>query len=417
MSSLKSFFYNFRMHPLRGVLIIITVTVGVATLSITTSLSMDINSALDSVLAEQGRRIVIANGELNDSGQYVMQLPPKFTPEVTDIITSGGYENLSDLTVVAEAWVAQTIGAGTRSFQVRSMVQAGESYAALMGLAMVAGRFFDSTDVDNRTHVLIVSSLTAEMLFGSPEAALGQSLSINTKEGKYPYEILGVYRDVSDMEREAYGIGDLIFPLGSGLPRDIEVHPLRAMLMARIAADSPAKAESRLRAILEPEYGDDLILSIWEGVPGGPAPLIEESRKSVSNFALVVSILGFIILATSSIGIFSVMLVIGLRRALGTTRAGVRRYFIGQALYFSLIGSIVGTGVAVALYRTIGGFLAPLFDSAGFRVTDINLTLPGFLPIAVAVGSALVFGAIFGFFPAISAARTPIVECIREDTA
>ena len=196
--------------------------------------------------------------------------------------------------------------------------------------------------------------------------------------------------------------------------------------MARIVNDNVSKAESRIRAILEPEYGDDLILSVGEGIPiNTAAALIEESRKSVSNFALAVSILGFIILATSSIGIFSVMLVevlnrtreIGLRRSLGTTRAGIRRFFIVQALYYSAIGSLIGSGLAAALYRPVGVFLTPLFDSAGFRASDIAFIVPGPLPFAIAIGAALVFGGLFGFFPALSAARTPIIECIREETA
>ena len=143
------------------------------------------------------------------------------------------------------------------------------------------------------------------------------------------------------------------------------------------------------------------------------------------NFALAVSILGFIILVTSSIGIFSVMLVevlnrtrdIGLRRALGTTRAGIRRFFMGQALYYSGIGSVIGAVLALLMCRPIGVFLTPLFDSAGFRASDIALAVPDPLSFAIAAGSALVFGALFGFFPALSAARTPIIECIREDVA
>jgi len=106
---------------------------------------------------------------------------------------------------------------------------------------------------------------------------------------------------------------------------------------------------------------------------------------------------------------------IGLRRAMGTTRGGVQRFFVGQALHYSVIGSIAGTGVAFGLYRTIGQFLTPLFDSAGFRASDIALTVPGVLPVVIAVGSALVFGVLFGFFPAISAAKMPIAECLRED--
>ncbi len=425
LSSLKSFFYNFRMHPLRGVLILITITVGVATLSVTTSLSMDINEGLDSALAEQGRRVTIVNGALNDEGKLEMQY--RFTPNVVSILSTG-YENLSDITMVTQAWIKEMVWVDERTYQVRSAIQVSETYAELMNLDMTVGRFFDRSDVDSRKQVVVISALTAQMLFGSPEAALGKSVSLAARTGMLPYAVVGVYKDVWDLEREAYGIGDFILPLLTGVLAEWKIHPIEkgAVLIARISSDSLIRAESRIRSILEPEYGDGLLVGVWEGLPGSTAaPLIEESRRSVSTFALAVSILGFIILATSSIGIFSVMLVevlnrtrdIGLRRALGTTRGGVRRYFIGQALYYSLIGSAVGVGLSVAFYRTIGVFLTPLFDSAGFRATDIALKVPGLLPIAIAVGSALVFGALFGFFPALSAARTPIIECIREDAA
>jgi putative ABC transport system permease protein len=426
LSSLKSFIYNFKAHPLRGVLILITVTVGVATLGITMSLSMDINGALNSALAEQGRRISIINGEIDEEGKIVMQQPGRFTPDIISILASD-YENLSDISFFGEAWIKPIIWEGDKTYEIRSAIQTNETYAELMNLEFVAGSFFDKADVESIKPVVVISALAGQMLFGAPEAALGKTVAVAGKDGVNSYTVVGVFNDVSDMEREAYGIGDFIFPIMTGIPKGTRIHPIQrgAILMARIANDSLKKAESRIRAILEPEYGDGLMLGIREGLPNSTAPLIEESRKSVKNFALAVSILGFIILVTSSIGIFSVMLVevlnrtrdIGLRRALGTTRAGIRRYFIGQALYYSSFGSLIGTGLAFALYRTVGIFLTPLFDSVGFRATDIALTVPAPLPVAIAVGSALVFGALFGFFPALSAARTPIIECIREDTA
>jgi len=429
MSSLKSFLHSFRMHPLRGVLILITVTVGVTTLVVTTSLSMDVRAALDSSLSSGGRRVVVVNGEIGDSGELTTQDPPRFDAGVLEMLSSE-YENLSDIGVVADAWVGNLIWVGDKNYIVRSVAQTSDTYAELMDLEMAAGRFFDIDDVASQKRVLVISALTAQMLFGSPEAAIEQLVGVRSRSGPDPFTIIGVFEDVSELEREAYGVADMIFPVTSTLPGGLDVNLTSLILqkgvfMARISNDSIEKAESRMRAILAPVYGDDLMLGIWEGSAKGPAPLIEESRESVGNFALAVSILGFIILATSSIGIFSVMLVevlgrtrdIGLRRALGTSRTGVRLYFIGQALYYSLFGSVAGTAVAVGLYRTIGTFLTPLFDSAGFRASDIGLTTPGLIPIVIAVGSALVFGALFGFFPAISASRMPIAEGIREDAA
>jgi putative ABC transport system permease protein len=426
LSSLKSFFYHFRAYPLRGVLILITVTIGVATLGITMSLSMDINGALDSALAGQGRRISIINGKIGADGSIDWQKPGRFTPDIINILASD-YEDLSDISFLGEAWIKPIIWKGDTTYEIRSAIQTNETYAELMNLEFIAGSFFNRSDVASRKKVVVMSALAGQMLYGTPEAALGESVGIAARAGLESYTVVGVFKDVPDIEREAYGIGDLVFPILTGVQQGVRIHPIQrgAILMARITNDSLEKAESRIRSILEPQYGDGLMLGVREGLPDSTAPLIEESRSSVRNFALAVNILGFIILVTSSIGIFSVMLVevlnrtrdIGLRRALGTTRAGIRRYFLGQALLYSGFGSIIGTGIAFALYRTVGTFLTPLFDSAGFRATDIAISAPGGLPIAVATGSALVFGALFGFFPALSAARTPIIQCIREDIA
>ena len=424
-SSLKSFIYSIKAHPLRGVLILLTITIGVATLSTTGGLSADINAALDSALAAQGRRITIVNGEADPNGQLEMQY--QFKPDVPDILASE-YEKLTDITtVLLEAWFKQVVWVGDKLYQIRSAVQVSESYAELMNLEMVEGRFFDKADVDARRRVVVISETAANMLYGSAVAALNDNLTIAARDGTLPYDVVGVYKDVSDLEREAYGIGDFILPLLTGILAEWKIHPIEkgAIIMARLSSDNLEKAEARIRAILYPAYGDDLALSVWEGVPNSNAPLIGESRNSVRNFAFAVNILGFIILVTSSIGIFSVMLVevlnrtrdIGLRRALGTTKGGIRRFFVGQALYFSVIGGVLGTVLSIVVYRPIGNFRAPLFDSAGFRAADITLTAPGALPVAIAMGAAIVFGALFGFFPALQAARTPIIECIREEAA
>jgi putative ABC transport system permease protein len=423
-TSLKSFFHNFRMHPLRGLLTIVTITIGVATLIISTSLNIDITKALSATSSEFGYPIVIANGSLDDTGNLIQQHSAAFTPDIADVLMNG-YENISDIAIVSEAWIRSTIFVGDTSYQVRSMVQTNETYADLMNLTMVNGAFFSKEDIDSRKPFLVISSLSASILYGSPEAAIGETASMFTKEGQIPYTIIGVYQEVSDLERQLYGIGDFIFPLGTGMPVGSKINPIQygAVVIGRVVNDSVLKAESRIRTVLEQEYGNDVELSVWEGSAKGPSTLLEEGRDSVSNFAFAVNILGIIILAISSIGIFSIMLVevlnrtreIGLRRSMGTTKAGIRRFFMVQAAYYSLFGSILGIGVSLLFYRIIGVFLAPLFESSGLRVTNLHLSLPGGLAILIAVGSALVFGVFFGFFPAMSAARTPISECIRED--
>jgi putative ABC transport system permease protein len=300
---------------------------------------------------------------------------------------------------------------------------------------MVTGDFFTEEDVDANRYVVVISESTARILFGTAEAAIGQQVSAARAGGEgpmrmratqEPYEVVGVFADPTELVRESFGVGDLVIPIGLTVPPNFPISFLPgSAVMARIVDTTVESAMSRIAGIIELEYGIDADVAVWEGSAEGPAPMIEESRRAVTSFAITVNVLGVVVLVASSIGIFSIMLVevlnrmreIGLRRALGATRGSIRRFFLNQALYFSLIGGALGTGLAFVFYQAVGGSLSPFFERSGLSATDISFQAPGLLPIALALSAALVAGVVFGFFPALSASRTPIVETIREDNA
>ena len=112
--------------------------------------------------------------------------------------------------------------------------------------------------------------------------------------------------------------------------------------------------------------------------------------------------LGSVALLVGGIGVANTMIIsvlerrreIGLRRALGATRAHIRQQFLVEALLLSALGGIFGSalGAAVtAVFAAVNGwpFAAPVSM------------------FALAVGSTLVIGAIAGLYPAVRAARTP----------
>ena len=120
MFTLKSFAQYFRTYPLRGVLTVLTIAIGVGALIITFSLSFDVGHALERSISIEGRRIVIANGTLNADGNLAPQRPPRFSGAAPGTFELE-YENLRDATRVAPArWTRATSG-GT-SYQVRSEI-------------------------------------------------------------------------------------------------------------------------------------------------------------------------------------------------------------------------------------------------------------------------------------------------------
>jgi len=120
--------------------------------------------------------------------------------------------------------------------------------------------------------------------------------------------------------------------------------------------------------------------------------------------------LGGVALLVGGIGIANVMVIavierrseIGLRRALGATRAHIRRQFLTEAVLLAGAGGVVG----VALGAGVTAVYA--------HVKQWQVVVP---PVAIAGGliAAVVIGGIAGLYPASRAARLPPTEALRSN--
>jgi putative ABC transport system permease protein len=118
--------------------------------------------------------------------------------------------------------------------------------------------------------------------------------------------------------------------------------------------------------------------------------------------------LGAVALLVGAVGVANIMIIsvlerrseIGLRRALGATKAQIRGQFIAEAIMLALIGGAVGVAVgalATAVYASTEGWavVVPLEAWAG------------------GIASAILIGAIAGLLPALRAARMSPTEALR----
>jgi putative ABC transport system permease protein len=132
--------------------------------------------------------------------------------------------------------------------------------------------------------------------------------------------------------------------------------------------------------------------------------------RAVANDAFTSLLLGLgaVALLVGGVGIANVMVIsvlerrqeIGVRRALGATRAHVRRQFLTEALSLAGIGGLVGVllGAAVtAVYATS---------------QDDRIVVP-LTGIVGGVAASVLVGAIAGLYPAVRAARLAPTEALR----
>src|SRR5699024_5548105 len=141
-----------------------------------------------------------------------------------------------------------------------------------------------------------------------------------------------------------------------------------------------------------------------------PRLLIEQEKRTKQIFNIVLACIASISLIIGGIGIMNIMLAsiveryskIGLRRAVGAEKRDIQLQFLTEALALSIGGGLIGVILGIALSYIIE-------ISAGI------LTLVTLWSIALSFGVAILIGIIFGYFPAVKAAKKDPVEALHHE--
>jgi putative ABC transport system permease protein len=206
-----------------------------------------------------------------------------------------------------------------------------------------------------------------------------------------------------------------------GILDDLELHPdiERAALVGYPVAGR-LFGESAVTTIylrVRPEAADDVVAVLPTTINPENPDRVEITRPSdalaareAADAALtqLLVALGSVALLVGGVAIANIMVMsvlerrmeIGVRRALGATRAHIRRQFLLEAMLLAGIGGLAGVGLGAAI------------TAAFARVRDLPLSLP-VEALAGAVAVALAIGALAGLYPAIRAARIPPSEAVR----
>jgi putative ABC transport system permease protein len=431
MRTIISVFNSIKRAPLKSILTFVTVGIGVGVLIFALGMSSTFSDIMESQLESQGVVVNYANAGISTDGEIEVLRPPQSDGSITDIITYevSGVEAISPVAPVN--WTEFV--AGGETFQVRSVLGVNEQYVDVFGLDLVAGILFSADDVEQGAKKAVISESLAEVLFGSAFDAVGQTLnppsSTNPQEGGArrfsppTYEIAGVVADPSELQRQSYGIADMIVPYTSVIPAGMNLEQASGLFAAQgvvlAKGVTSETVQSQLNEVLVRNYGDDFALETWEGGPGGATGYLGEMRRTVDTFSIVINLLGFILLAAASIGILSIMLVealgrsreIAVERALGASKMSVLREFATRSVLVSAISAAIGIGLTFVLAGPLTDIVLPIFS--GISVKEVGSVIS---PQSVLIGaaSALLIGGIFGVLPVFAVLQPGIADSIRE---
>jgi putative ABC transport system permease protein len=303
-----------------------------------------------------------------------------------------------------------------RDQKTRPLVVFGttENFAEGTRIPMVAGRFFNGTEVQYRKNVAVLGNAPYQLLFGASGLdPMGKSIRVGSER----FEVVGVFDKrpsaggfnlgQDDFVVIPYTAYQRIFGLNAvRVARNATFLPIQIALVPRDGvsqADAIADVERvmRIRHGLRLDQPDDFdivtqdaFLKLWDQISQG------------TFFALVV--MSSIALMVGGIGVMAIMSIsvtertreIGVRKALGARRSEILFQFLMEAAFLTSLGGVIGIGLGSGIGWAV------------HFISGFPISLPWW-SFAIGLGFSASVGIFFGMWPAVKASRLDPIEALR----
>ena len=323
-------------------------------------------------------------------GQSVFGEQAKMSPDTPAMVRRiGPVQSASSISAIGTT-VQRNDAIAARNKNGIAVLGTEVNLTTTLGATMSSGRPHDDASV--RLPTVVLGAVAAERL-GFDSTSAGQRIVIG---GKW-FDVIGILNPLAlnpDIDRAAL--------IGLEAAREtFEIEGLPSTIFIRTDPASVDAVRDVLARTASPGTPNEVEVSR----PSDALAARAEVDKNLQNLLLG---LGGVALLVGGVGIANVMVIsvlerrgeIGVRRALGATRAHIRNQFVVESTLLSLIGGVLGVAIGFAVttvYARRQGWL-------------VDLPMQG---LALGVLAALFIGAFAGLYPAVRAARLDPAEAVR----
>ena len=277
----------------------------------------------------------------------------------------------------------------------------GLNYFHTLGIQLLEGRDFSSSDTPKTTKAVILNQTYARQLFGSSNP-IGRRIGYNATED-HDFQVIGVVSDARVDGLRAVSPAEAYLSLEQN-PQKIGTIEVRT----KGRLDSlPADVRDALRAV-------DPSLPVTEIVPLSIE--FEDGLTAEKLMARLTSVFGALTLAMAALGFYGLLSFrvarrrseIGIRMALGASRTQVHTLFLNQTLQILLAGAIPGIALSIALKYAARKLIYESGNSASQTTTNL-------IELSSAAGLLVLIAILATLIPAHRAASIDPAETLRSE--
>ncbi len=372
----------FKTRPLRTMLTILGVSVGIGAVLFLVSLGYGLQAVILNRISTADSLLTL---DVSAGTSELIRLDAAALEKMRTIPNVAEVSPLAILT--AQMTVNDLTGGGF-------LQGVDQSYFRLSGIEPVAGTLF----TDHGAYETVISSAAVQLFGLTPDAAIGKKMTMTVflpiinEEGQEDaeiidrpdeYTIVGVTAD----EAQSYAFVPM---------KTIENINIPSYDQVKVKVADSGSLESVRQEVINQGFFVSALLDT-----------IEQARKIFKIVQIVLGLFGLVALVVSAIGMFNTMTVtllerineIGIMRAVGVGKADILKLFICESVIMGLLGGVGGVSIGY-----LGGTIAN---------TAINLLAKNFggEPLSLFVrplwfvGIIILFSTVIGFFTGVFPAR------------
>ncbi|MGQ4274616.1 MacB family efflux pump subunit [Terrihabitans sp. B22-R8] len=315
-------------------------------------------------------------------------------PEDADAIAEGVPNVVAAL---PERSGSVTLRLGNRDYQTTATATSVD-LPSVRNWTVEGGAFFTRADQDGQATVALLGKTVVRNLYGDSDP-LGSFILVNN----VPFQVVGVMS-----AKGANHMGDqddtIVVPITSGGLRLFGERHVRMITVAAADVSRIGETENAVRAFLTERHSGQEDFQIRN-----MASIVEAVTATQNTLSILLASIASISLLVGGIGIMNIMLMsvtertreIGIRMATGAATRNILQQFLTEAVVVAAFGGTFGMLLGFA---------------AGFAIQYAGLPLQFTLaPALMAFGCAVLTGIVFGFAPALKAARLDPVAALNAE--